>query len=410
MSDVISARVDEALADIRRFAAPLARPAERVALLDAAGRTAAEDVRAGFDFPLFTNSAMDGFAIRTADFSCTGPMPVAVPWKHLITAGHPLKEEPEHGTAVRIMTGAPLPDGFDAVVPIEKTEPKEDTVTFAAGMVMPGTNVRAQGEVFRRGNVMIRRGDRLNASRLGLLASLGYADVLCCPKPSAAVFSSGDELLEPSDGKLPPEGRIYNANGVCVTAIARELGFNASYLGILPDSEEAIEKAIAGALSRFDAVICSGGVGPGDRDYTAAVVNRLGDMRHYHIGMRPGKPFSFGSAQGKLIVGLPGNPAAAATAARVFLPAVLEALLGVAPEKRPALTAIAAKDIKSRAGRRDFVRGTVSSDEQSRLVFTPDWQQSSASLATAAKSNAVLEIPEETERLTAGSAAAVHFD
>lgn len=410
MSDVISARVADAAADIRRLAAPLPRPAERVALLDAAGRTAAEDVRAGFDFPLFSNSAMDGFAIRTADFSGAGPDPIAVPWRHLITAGHPLAAAPERGTAVRIMTGAPLPEGYDAVVPIEKTEPKEDSVTFAAGALKPGTNVRAKGEIFRMGDVMIRRGERLNASRLGLLASLGLAEVLCCPMPRAAVFSSGDELLEPSDGRLPPAGRIYNANGVCVTALARELGFDASYLGILPDSEEAIEKAMADALSRFDLVICSGGVGPGDRDYTAAVVNRLGEMRHYRIGMRPGKPFSFGSARGRLIVGLPGNPVAAATAGRVFLPAVLEALLGIEPEKRPALTAIAASDIKSRGGRRDFVRGSLSSDAQSRLVFTPASQQSSASLAAAAMSGAVLEIPEETERLAAGSAAAVHFE
>ena len=364
MSDVISARVADAAADIRRLAAPLPRLAERVALLDAAGRTAAEDVRAGFDFPLFSNSAMDGFAIRTADFSGAGPDPIAVPWRHLITAGHPLAAAPERGTAVRIMTGAPLPEGYDAVVPIEKTEPKEDSVTFAAGALKPGTNVRAKGEIFRIGDVMIRRGERLNASRLGLLASLGLAEVLCCPMPRAAVFSSGDELLEPSDGRLPPAGRIYNANGVCVTALASKPSSRASAVTQTP-------------LALY---------------------------------MRPGKPFSFGSARGRLIVGLPGNPVAAATAGRVFLPAVLEALLGIEPEKRPALTAIAASDIKSRAGRRDFVRGSLSSDAQSRLVFTPASQQSSASLAAAAMSGAVLEIPEETERLAAGSAAAVHFE
>ena len=203
-------------------------------------------------------------------------------------------------------------------------------------------------------------------------------------------------------------GRIYNANGAYVTLAARALGIDAEYAGILPDDDAVIEARFREAAATHDLVICSGGVGPGDCDFTAAVLNRLADLRHYHVALRPGKPFSFGyfKEAHTLILGLPGNPVASATSAENFLRTAVEALQGV-HEKQLVLTARLEGRIKSRAGRRDIVRGVLKTAEDGTLLFTPCPQQSSASLLSVSQSNAAAIVPEEAELLQAGDAVRV---
>ena len=403
MSSATPCSFEKAAADLRAALRPLSRPVEEVPIFEAEGRMLAADIASRFDVPLFDNSAMDGFAVRTTDFKAAGDAVLTLPVCAVATAGHPYEGIVPEGAALRIMTGAPLPAGLDAVIPIEKTQACAETAAFAPGLLKPGTNVRRQGEIIRTGDVLLRKGTRLTAGALGLAASLGLAALPCRPMPTIGVFASGDELLEPADGAPLADGKIYNANGICVTLKARALGARADYLGILPDDEAVIEEKLRDAAKRYDIVVCSGGVGPGDCDFTAAVLNRIARLSHYHVKMRPGKPFSFGrfADQETLILGLPGNPVASATSAELFLRTAVFALLGV-EDDRTLLTARLTRTVKSRAGRRDFVRGRLSQDKDGTLLFTPGSQQSSASLLSVAESNAVLIVPEDAETLPEG--------
>lgn len=394
MSKAIRADFDEVTRALRDAIAPLDGTCEAVPLLNAQGRILSTDVAAGFDFPLFDNSAMDGFALRTADLPKSDAC--RLPVCGIATAGHPFEGDIPQGAALRIMTGAPVPAGLDAVIPVEKVTEADNAIVIDPDGLKPGANIRRQGEIFRSGSVLLSAPRRLTRGDLGLAASLGYANLLCRPKIRAAVFSSGDELVEPADGTPLTDGRIYNANGTYVTLAARALGVDAEYCGILPDNAETIEARFREAAATHDIVICSGGVGPGDCDFTAAVLNQLADLHHYHVALRPGKPFSFGyfNETRTLILGLPGNPVASATSAENFLRTAVEALQGVSSEQL-VLTAVLDGTVKSRPGRRDFVRGVLKSSEDDSLVFTPCSQQSSASLLSVSQSNAAAIIPEE---------------
>ena len=389
MSNAIRADFDQVIDHLSQAIQPLALAPIATPLLEAEGCILAQDICAQFDFPLFDNSAMDGFAIRSSDFASTDPSVLTMPICGIATAGHPFEEEVPHGAALRIMTGAPIPPGLDAVIPIEQTEVIDQTVRFAPGLLTPGSNVRHQGEIFHSSECLLSSHRRLTRGDLGLAASLGYATLPCQPRLRVAVFSSGDELIEPQDGRALTDGKIYNANGVFVTLAARAIGADATYLGILPDDAAIIEEKFKSAAQTYDLVICSGGVGPGDCDFTASV------LHHYHVAMRPGKPFSFGTFRSgrALILGLPGNPVATATSAEFFLRYAMACLEGV-PYEELTLTAKLVGKIKTRAGRRDFIRGQLSFDETEGLVFRPVNQQSSASLLSVSQSNAIAEIPE----------------
>lgn len=395
MSNAIRADFDQVIDHLRQAIQPLALAPIATPLLEAESCILAQDICAQFDFPLFDNSAMDGFAIRSSDFASTDPSVLTMPICGIATAGHPFEEEVPHGAALRIMTGAPIPPGLDAVIPIEQTEVIDQTVRFAPGLLTPGSNVRHQGEIFHSSECLLSSHRRLTRGDLGLAASLGYATLPCQPRLRVAVFSSGDELIEPQDGRALTDGKIYNANGVFVTLAARAIGADATYLGILPDDAAIIEEKFKSAAQTYDLVICSGGVGPGDCDFTASVLNRMANLHHYHVAMRPGKPFSFGTFRSgrALILGLPGNPVATATSAEFFLRYAMACLEGV-PYEELTLTAKLVGKIKTRAGRRDFIRGQLSFDETEGLVFRPVNQQSSASLLSVSQSNAIAEIPE----------------
>lgn len=384
---------------------PLAQE-EVVSLFEAHGRVLAKSIVATTDMPSFTNSAMDGYAWRTLDFTnATAGETLSLPVLATVTAGHPLSEVLPPQAAIRIMTGAPLPEGFDCVLPIEKATLDGDRLLIDPTTHRRGENVRFAGELYKRGSVLVEAGSLLTTDMLGLIASNGNGDVLC-RQLRVGIFASGDELLEPAAGVAPDPSKIYNANGIIMTSLAREAGATPTYLGILPDNPVEIEKRLKAALPHYDVLVCSGGVGPGDRDYTARILGELGDMHHFHVALKPGKPFTYATLSAPhpiFFLGLPGNPVATNTTARFFMQRVLARLMGAKERLHTVPATLTGRSVKSALGRVDFIRATVTQAEDGHLQVTPHPMQSSASLFGCAQSNAILKVEADVERLKEGT-------
>lgn len=391
---------------LEKSIAPIGR-LERLPLSDALGAVLAESIASPADVPAFTNSAMDGFAFRHADLPTDAQVRLSV--EGVSYAGAPWTKPLSPGKALRVMTGGAVPEGADTVIPFEhvkETETPDGTVIeFPHDEVKPGANVRLKGEEIRAGQTVMPEGTLLTPAWLGMAASLGHADLLV-RRVRVAVFSTGDELRAPGTPGPLPEGAIYNANSQLIASLVCSWGAVAEDLGILPDDPQAIEAALAAAAQRADFIVTSGGVGEGEHDYTTQVLARLGEVEHYHVSQRPGKPFSFGRIGQKnaWFMALPGNPVAAALSASLYLKRAVLLAAGVPAEETQPLTipAQAAKKIKARTGRTDFVRGRLVREGE-KLLFTPAASQSSAMLTTLAGMNAVAVLDENTAGLDAGA-------
>lgn len=378
-------------------AAPLGR-VEYAPLARSANRFLAEDIRAPFCVPQFDNAAMDGFAFRFSDLKPGADGSASLRIAGAAYAGHPFESKLGPGEAIRIMTGAPTPEGADTVIAHEHTTWTEQTVVFAADAVERGANVRVMGEEMTAGEIILPKGTLLTPAHVGLLASLGI-DRVPVRAITVAVFATGDELREP--GETLPAGAIYNSNTHLIAALASSWGADVLELGILPDELEAQERALGKALLEADFLITSGGVGEGDKDFTTRALSKLGDVTHYFVRMRPGKPFTWGELKTNertvFFAALPGNPVAAAMSASLLLRPALSAAAGL-ETKMTEVTVKAAAALKGRAGRTDFIRGTL--DAQG---FHPAKHQSSAMLTTLAGMNAAAVLPEGVDRVEAGA-------
>ena len=405
MTDFIS--IEKVYGILEDAIAPEA-PIENFPLERALGRTLAETLLSPTDVPPFNNSAMDGFAFRSSELQAGGTLRLEV--KGTSYAGAPWKGALACGEALRIMTGATTPEGADTVIPFERTETVEENgrtfVIFAADRVRPQENVRLQGEEIHAGDAVMEPGQALTPARLGLAASLGR-NALKCRRLRVAVFSTGDELVQPGTPGELPTGKIWNSNSSVITALVRTWGAEAEDLGILPDDPDIIRRALTDAASRSDFLIASGGVGEGEHDYTSRVLAEMGSgITHYHVSMRPGKPFSFGRVAGERtcwFMALPGNPVAAAVSAQLFLRRALFLASGsTEPLGLPEFPAVAASPIKGRTGRTDLVRGRAECID-GELRFTPARSQSSGMLTTLAGMNAMAVLDVNTDRLPEGS-------
>lgn len=411
MSDTLrveSASLSDALARILTLL-PSDRPqSESVALDESLGRTLARDLLSPIDVPAYTNSAMDGYAFRGEELSGEGTLELTVAGESL--AGHPCEHEIPPGSALHVMTGGLVPEELDTVIPFEKVEEMPGRIRFARDAVKPGANVRHKGEELRAGDAALRRGERITPAHVGLAASLGYAELPVERVVRAAVFATGDEVREP--GRPLGEGELYNANGHSLTAQLRAWGADVTNLGILPDDPDRMEAVLREAACTHDLLLTSGGVGAGEKDFTARVLARLGTVTHLHVAMRPGKPLTFGTieAEGRrvLFLGLPGNPVAALLSARLFVRPVLDGLAGSRPVEVPLLRATAATNVRSRPGRTEFVRGTLERRGE-ELFFTPYATQSSALLTTLTECNACALIEETAGSIPAGRPVDVFF-
>jgi molybdopterin molybdotransferase len=297
--------LDDALADLLAHAQPLAGN-ETVSTFDADGRVLAQDCVSALQVPPQDNSSMDGYAVRSAEVADEG---VVMPVSQRIAAG----AQPEPlvpGSAARIFTGAQVPQGADAIVMQEDTEPAGEQIVRINRVPAPGQWIRRAGEDVTRGAVVLARGQRLGPADIGLAANIGLDKLLVARRPRVALFSTGDELVMP--GAVPPEqmkpGTIYNSNRFFLRALLQRLGCELTDLGVVPDRRDATIDALRTASQDHDLILTSGGVSVGEEDHIKPAVETLGRLDFWQIAMKPGKPFAYGKVGNAHFIGLPGNP------------------------------------------------------------------------------------------------------
>lgn len=386
-----SLSVDEALERILARVRPL-EPVS-TALMDALGLTLAEDVVADRDVPPFRNSAMDGYAVVGADVA---EVPAVLKVVGEVAAGGLPTRAIARGEAMRIMTGAPLPDGADTIVRVEDTDNGAEAVRITAATRL-GTSVRAAGEDLRTGETILTRGTALRPAEIGVLATLGRGSVLAVGRPRVAVLSTGDELVE-LDQPLGP-GRIRDANRYSLATAARASGATPVPLGIVRDTADDLRRALRAAASQADLIVTSGGVSVGDHDHVKPVVDELGSMDFWSIAIRPGRPLAFGEIDGRLIFGLPGNPVSSLLGFELFVRPALLLMAGRRLLHRPRVTATFDDTLDTPPGLRFFARGVY--DPSTNTVRTTG-PQGSGILRSMALANCLIDIPDTVQHVERG--------
>jgi len=372
-------------------------PPEKVCILDARGRVLAEDVYAPRDLPPRDNSAMDGYACRRADLAVGARLRVV----EEIPAGSQGTRPVEAGEAVKIMTGAPVPQGADAVVPVEDTEADGEWVVIRAAPGS-GTHIRPAGEDVRAGELVLPRGGVVRPPEVGMLASLGRSFVSVHQRPRVAILATGDEIV---DVDAPTEGgRIVNSNSYGLAAQVTEAGGVPVLLGIGRDDPAGLRQMLERA-GGADVVLTTGGVSMGDYDFVRPVLAEHGvEVRFWQVAMKPGKPLVFGLRQGVPYFGLPGNPVSALVGFEEFVRPALRFLQGHRRLFRPVYEAVLSEEagpVKGKSGRTEFVRCRVERDGHGlRVVSTK--KQGSGILKTLVEANALLVLPESSEGAVPG--------
>jgi molybdopterin molybdotransferase len=391
--------LDDAIAYVLAGCEPL--PPVTVPAAAAAGLVLAEDVVATEAVPPFVNTAMDGYAVRAEDVAGA---PVTLPVVQEVAAGHPATRALGAGEAMRIFTGAPLPDGADAVVMVERTTRLDGGRAVRIDVaVEPGTHLRAAGEDLKPGEVVLTAGDEITPARVGVLASLGVAEVRAHPRPRIGVMSTGDELVS-GPAPLAP-GQIRDSNRPTLLAMAAAAGFMPVDLGWVPDDEEEIRAAIERGATGCDAVLSSGGVSMGDIDLVRVVLDRIGDMRWMQVAIRPAKPLAFGVVPGPdrdrpvPVFGLPGNPVSSMVSFALFARPGLRRMAGHPPERLhlPRFRAVAAEPFRRGAdGKTHFVRVTVAAGAGpgGELAVRSSGGQGSHQLGAMARADGLVVLPD----------------
>ncbi len=363
-------------------------------LAQALGHVLADTVRASGAVPPFANSAMDGYALRAAD---TADAPARLRVVGALMAGAERSAEVGPGEAIRIMTGAPLPAGADAVCMVERTRLEADgTVVVIEDALAPGTNVRPAGEDISPGDEVFSAGTLLGPAHLGVLASLGVETVATYRKPVVGVVSTGDELAR-DGGPLTP-GKIYDSNRPSLLAQLRADGFPTLDLGIAPDDETALADLLTAGAARCDAIVASGGVSVGDRDVVRIILEKMsgGTMRWMQVAIRPAKPLAFGKiADGTPVFGLPGNPVSALVSYELFARPALRLMAGFEVLDRPRITVRAETDLPRRPdGKLHLVRVQLTVGSDGELGARSSGGQESHMLVPMARANALALLPD----------------
>lgn len=377
-----------------------ARPATTAALADAQGLVLADDVVARLALPVFDNSAMDGYAVRAEDIAAAAPgHPVVLPVAEDIPAGRTDELALQPGTAHRIMTGAPLPAGATAVVPVEDTDGGVDTVAIRAPRE-PGKHIRRAGEDVAPGTTVLRRGQVVTPAMLGLAAALGMAGLPVLPRQRVLVVSTGSELVPPGLPLRP--GQIYESNSVMLAGAVREAGAEVVAVETAEDDVAQFAAILDRHAAAADLVITSGGVSAGAYEVVKDAFGREGGqgVEFVKVAMQPGMPQGIGRVAGTTIVTLPGNPVSALVSFEVFIRPALRRAMGLPDPERPQRRAILTESLTSPRGKRQFRRAILDAGGGTVISYGPP---ASHHLRWLASANALLDIPEDVVEVAAGT-------
>lgn len=394
VADSKSLSVCQGVEKILSYVEPITA-AEPVALDELNARVLATDAVSPVNVPQHTNSAMDGYAFALAD-----PMPERFTLVGEVMAGYQYAGKIQAGQAVKIMTGAPVPEGADTVQPREMAHEEQGNVRFD-GPISLGQHVRQAGEDIAKGAVALNANQRLGPAEQGLLASLGFAELAVIRRPKIAIFSTGDEVCEPGQALKP--SCIYDSNRFTVKSMAKKLGCDVIDLGIIEDSEAALAAALLKGAAQADVIISSGGVSVGDADYIKTVLEQVGQINFWRINMRPGRPLAFGQIDNKLFFGLPGNPVAVMVSFLQFVQPALRKLAGESQWQNRLIPAISDVALRSRKGRTEFTRGIYQLGDDGRLHVKTTGAQGSGMLSSMVKGNCLIVIDEHDDAIEVGA-------
>ncbi|WP_153448540.1 molybdopterin molybdotransferase MoeA [Vibrio algicola] len=398
--------IDDALANMLKSITPVTCTVEKL-LSDSVGYVLAQDLHSPLNVPPFDNSAMDGYAVRIADLSNTTTLEVV----GKSFAGIPYKGEWPPASCIRIMTGAKIPAGCDAVImqeqaTIDATTP--NIVDFSQALpVRDQQNIRSLGEDIGQSDLVLPKGHRLTPRDIPMIASLGIPSLTVLNKPKVAFFSTGDEL-KPLGTPLQ-EGEIYDSNRYGIKIMLEQFGCEAIDLGVIPDDKDQLRQAFIQAQQQADVVITSGGVSVGEADYTKIILEELGQIGFWKIAMKPGKPFAFGKllatddSADAIFCGLPGNPVSAILTLYILVQPLLAKLAGHADWKaQPSIPAKALTGFKKAPGRTDFQRGIYTINEQGQFEVSSTGNQSSGAFRSMSLANCFIILERERGKVEAG--------
>ena len=392
--------LDDALATLRATVGAIAAASETVSVAAALNRVVAQDVSAPIDVPPFAASAMDGYAVCTADPIFRGQPPYSLTVSGESRAGAPLTDAARIDHAVRIFTGAVVPARCDSIVIQEDVERVDDSIRLSA-RPRANANVRPPGHDVARGAVLCNTGSRLGPFDLAWLTACGLTTIDVRAKVRLALFSTGDELR--NAGESLATGQIYDANRFVLQQLLRDAPVAVTDLGILPDDPARIEATLRHAAARHDAVLTSGGVSVGDADYVRAIVERLGRIEFWKIAIKPGKPFAYGRVGDCHFFGLPGNPVSTIVTFLMLVKPVLAQLAGSPAESPATMPAVLGVDVAHDRGRVEYQRGAFA-NVGGRLVVAPTSDQSSNRIGSFRGANCLIEIPRDSGDLARGDA------
>jgi len=363
---------------------------ETVNTLDAIGRVLAQSVVSTLNVPPLDNSAMDGYVTRFSDLNSDGETTLTISQR--IAAGY-VGDKLDAGTAARIFTGAPIPEGADTVIMQEQCQQQEDNVIIS-GKVCKGDHIRRAGEDITRGSEVMTVGQKLRPQDLGLIASVGIANIKVFKKITVAIFSTGDELLMPGDPAEP--GKIYNSNRYTLTGLLQKADCEIIDLGCIPDDLDATVAAMEQAAEKADLIMTTGGVSVGEEDYIKLAIDKLGSVEMWRVAMKPGKPVAFGEVNKTPFIGLPGNPVSVFVTFCLFARPVIRTMQGCSEVLPRKLQVVAGFDWPRKGPRREFVRGQLVINETGQQQAQTYTSHSSGVLTSTTWAQGLIEIPENT--------------